>query len=143
MSLRKKWAGNCTRCVYLKESTNALQASFCFGSGALNFMMSLSQKVIVVAFLSVLCAAEEKSGPVVKFTTGQVRGRVSLLEDSGHQADLFLGIPYAEPPVGERRFAAPEPAKAWSDVRDANKHGSRCPQNELPFPMNITIGKCL
>ena len=35
----------------------------------------------------------------------------------------FLGIPYAEPPFGERRFLAPEPRRRWPGVRDALVYG--------------------
>ncbi|XP_047111981.1 venom carboxylesterase-6-like [Schistocerca piceifrons] len=51
----------------------------------------------------------------------------------------FRGIPYAEPPVGELRFAAlitqslmpsqdPQPAGGWEGVRDAKEYGSDCIQ---------------
>jgi para-nitrobenzyl esterase len=35
----------------------------------------------------------------------------------------FLGIPFAKPPVGALRFAAPEPAEPWTGVRDALEFG--------------------
>ncbi|VEN56833.1 unnamed protein product [Callosobruchus maculatus] len=40
----------------------------------------------------------------------------------------FLGIPYAKPPIGERRFKAPEPVEPWKGVKDATKRGAECPQ---------------
>ncbi|XP_049808396.1 juvenile hormone esterase-like isoform X4 [Schistocerca nitens] len=40
----------------------------------------------------------------------------------------FRGIPYAEPPVGELRFADPQPAGGWEGVRDAKEYGSDCIQ---------------
>lgn len=40
----------------------------------------------------------------------------------------FRGVPYAAPPVGDRRWRAPEPAACWSGVRDANAFGAVCPQ---------------
>lgn len=43
----------------------------------------------------------------------------------------FLGVPYAEPPVGALRFRAPRPAPAWSGVRDATRWAPRAPQPEL------------
>jgi para-nitrobenzyl esterase len=50
---------------------------------------------------------------------GRVRGR---RRDDGSIA--FLGIPFAEPPVGELRFAAPVPHRPWEGVRDALEHGA-------------------
>ncbi|MEU7785077.1 carboxylesterase family protein [Amycolatopsis sp. NPDC049159] len=43
----------------------------------------------------------------------------------------FLGVPYAEPPVGELRFRAPRPAPPWSGLRDAVEWAPRAPQPEL------------
>jgi para-nitrobenzyl esterase len=48
----------------------------------------------------------------------------------GHVADgvaTFLGVPYAAAPVGERRFARPEPAR-WDGERDATAPGPTAPQ---------------
>ncbi|WP_083913367.1 carboxylesterase/lipase family protein [Nocardia concava] len=36
---------------------------------------------------------------------------------------VFRGIPYAEPPVGARRFGAPVPLLGWDGVRDALRFG--------------------
>jgi para-nitrobenzyl esterase len=41
---------------------------------------------------------------------------------------VWRGIPYAEPPVGERRFRAPIPAPHWQGVRQAVEFGASCPQ---------------
>lgn len=48
---------------------------------------------------------------------GTVRGR-----SSGGVAS-FLGVPYAAPPVGQRRYREPEQAEPWEGVRDALEPG--------------------
>ncbi|HKE92004.1 MAG TPA: carboxylesterase/lipase family protein [Gemmatimonadales bacterium] len=45
----------------------------------------------------------------------------------------FLGIPYAAPPVGDKRWRAPEPPASWRGVRGAGKFGNRCIQTH-PWP---------
>lgn len=44
----------------------------------------------------------------------------------------FLGIPYADAPVGENRWRAPQPVKPWEGVRDATGYAPDCPQVTLP-----------
>ena len=55
---------------------------------------------------------------VVDTRTGQVRG---LCRKSGSYA--FLGIPFAQAPVGDLRFMAPVPALPWQGVREATVYG--------------------
>ncbi|CAH1781138.1 unnamed protein product [Owenia fusiformis] len=58
----------------------------------------------------------------------------------------YLGIPYAEPPVGDLRFRPPKPLKKkWSGVLDATKHGPACMQHEIPLvpPPAKTDEDCL
>ena len=67
-------------------------------------------------------AATDPTGgpPVVRTPQGAVRG--TWRGGPGASA-AFLGIPFAEPPVGGRRLAAPEPAGGWDGVRDATAYG--------------------
>lgn len=64
--------------------------------------------------------------PVVRTVAGAVRGR---REDG---LGVLRGIPFAQPPVGEARFAAPRPAAAWEGVRDASSFGPPPPQEAFP-----------
>lgn len=50
------------------------------------------------------------------------------------EAVAFLGIPYAAPPVGGARFAAPRAPVAWSGVREATVFGPSAPQTPLATP---------
>ena len=56
---------------------------------------------------------------------GAVRGRRE------ERLAVFRGIPYAQPPVGEARFAAPRPAERWDGVREAFAFGPPPPQEPL------------
>jgi para-nitrobenzyl esterase len=60
----------------------------------------------------------------VKTAEGPVRGATN--EEIGVRT--FLGIPYAAPPTGARRWKKPEAVTAWTETRDANAFGKRCPQ---------------
>ncbi|HBY48605.1 MAG TPA: hypothetical protein DEH09_04680, partial [Alcanivorax sp.] len=52
---------------------------------------------------------------------------------SGFEADdntwQFLGIPYAQPPLGDLRWRAPQPLEPWDDVRDATAWSDQAAQN--------------
>ncbi|WP_189571373.1 carboxylesterase/lipase family protein [Marinobacter zhanjiangensis] len=62
------------------------------------------------------------SGPTRATQQGEVEGV--------EQGDMlaFKGIPYAKPPVGELRYAAPEPAEAWETRLKATEFGGSCLQ---------------
>ena len=64
---------------------------------------------------------------VVATRTGRLRGTYT---DGMH---AFRGIPYARPPVGRLRFAAPVPPEPWDGIRDATEFGPPPPQ-----PMRVT-----
>ena len=50
----------------------------------------------------------------------------------------FRAVPFAEPPMGERRFAAAEPVRPWKGLREAQEHGPIAPQ--LPSRLRVAMG---
>jgi para-nitrobenzyl esterase len=44
---------------------------------------------------------------------------------------VFKGVPFAAPPVGNRRWAAPEKPAPWTGVRDARTFGAVSHQNQM------------
>ncbi|MGH3121462.1 MAG: carboxylesterase/lipase family protein [Streptosporangiaceae bacterium] len=78
--------------------------------------------------------ASAHAAQVAERTAGPGAGPIVATEDGklqGHHAegiDQFLGVPYAAPPTGARRWQAPQPVQPWPGVRDATSYGHRCPQ---------------
>ena len=70
----------------------------------------------------------------------QVKTANGVIEGTGAQGNgirMFKGIPFAEPPVGDLRWKAPQPAKNWEGVRQAVQFGPRCMQQALFGDMNF------
>ncbi|KAI1848519.1 hypothetical protein JX265_013802 [Neoarthrinium moseri] len=68
--------------------------------------------------------------PVVVLRQGTVKG---IKQDGGfpHPVEAFLGVPYAAPPVGDRRFRPPERVDSSNDVVDASKYGPKAPARQF------------
>lgn len=62
----------------------------------------------------------------VSTSAGAVRGRWE------EGVAVYRGVPFAAPPVGRQRFAAPRPAVPWAGVRDASRFGPPPPQPGRP-----------
>jgi para-nitrobenzyl esterase len=63
--------------------------------------------------------------PELRIDTGAIRG---LAVGQKKDVHAYKGIPYAAPPVEERRWRAPERARPWSGIRDCFEFGAACPQ---------------
>ncbi|XP_027372148.1 carboxylesterase 3 isoform X1 [Bos indicus x Bos taurus] len=72
--------------------------------------------------------------PEVDTPLGRVRGRQVGVKGTDRLVNVFLGIPFAQPPLGPHRFSAPRPAESWEGVRDASRAHAVCPQD--PERMN-------
>jgi para-nitrobenzyl esterase len=79
--------------------------------------------VLCVAMTSLVHADARNNRPPTAVTAqGTVAG---ILVDG---LKLFRGIPYAQPPVGARRWKAPGPPDTWQGLRDATDFGPSCVQ---------------
>jgi len=77
--------------------------------------------------LVLAAAAANAAETQVKTTAGVVKGATT--EDG--KIRVYKGIPFAAPPVGELRWAAPKPAAAWQGAREATEFGARCVQGQV------------
>jgi para-nitrobenzyl esterase len=87
--------------------------------------------VLAAASMSTASADGAHGASVVRQTDlGKVQGI-----DQGRSTGTYswLGIPYAEPPVGPLRWNAPVPHQPWSGVRDAGEFGNGCIQQGRMF----------
>ena len=67
--------------------------------------------------------------PHVSIRQGELRGST---EDG---VAVFLGIPYAPPPVGDLRFGSPGPPPRWDGTRDALAYGATALQPAQDFTL--------
>src|SRR3954447_3994878 len=102
-------------------------------------MKSCRTTVVALAAATVIVAPASAAAhaPVAKTDTGLVRGFTAA------GADKFLGIPYAAPPVGARRWQAPATAARSHGVRDATRYSNRCPQTPSPNGAGSENEDCL
>ncbi|MCC6786784.1 MAG: carboxylesterase family protein [Hyphomonadaceae bacterium] len=73
--------------------------------------------MLAVAFAAPAFAHD---APIAAAPAGRLRG------ESADGLNVFRGIPYARPPVGWRRWRAPEAMERWRRVRDATQFGAAC-----------------
>lgn len=52
---------------------------------------------------------------------------------------VFRGLPYAAPPVGDRRWRAPAPVVPWDGVRPTDRFGPNCPQPRIAASIDPSI----
>lgn len=62
--------------------------------------------------------------PIVTTDAGPVRGFWRGAPGASDASAAFLGIPFAQPPTGKLRFAAPVRPATWTEVRDATEYGA-------------------
>ncbi|KQX14961.1 carboxylesterase [Streptomyces sp. Root431] len=74
-----------------------------------------------------------QDGPEVRTRGGALRGS---LKDG---VVAFLGVPYAQAPVGALRFRAPEPAVPWAGVREAMAFGPTAPKRPYSPPLDALL----
>lgn len=67
--------------------------------------------------------------PTVETTSGRISGT----EERG--VGIFKGIPYAAPPLGEKRFRPPQPVMPWTDTREALAYGNLAIQADNVFAL--------
>ena len=63
----------------------------------------------------------------IKIDTGLIKGTV--IGEKGKEVNVYRGIPYAAPPVGELRWRPPQPPASWNGVRECMEFSKMPIQN--------------
>jgi len=87
-----------------------------------------------------------------KVSTNELRletanGTIEGIQDSLTGVKMYLGIPFAKPPVGELRWKAPQPMDNWQGVKETKKFGHRPVQinvwGDMDYRSDTTSEDCL
>ena len=97
--------------------------------------------ILLLAFVTAYAATAEPAvaaeQPIVITDRGPVRGIET------HALRMFLGIPYAAPPVGSLRWRPPTDHVGWFLPLNATSFGSHCPQVASVFGTASVTEDCL
>ena len=83
---------------------------------------------LVILILTLAMTQGQQPADVVQTTLGPVQGLRKNVLNLG-DVDVYYGIPYAAPPVGDLRFLAPQPAQPWTEVLTVTNPPNSCVQS--------------
>jgi para-nitrobenzyl esterase len=97
-------------------------------------LLKLTFTLSAISILNMTANAQQKdSFPVqAKIEHGVIEG----LYDTRSGLQLYLGIPFAKPPIGDLRWKAPQPLEPWKDVLKTKAFGPRPVQAVVFGDMN-------
>ncbi|KAF2634452.1 alpha/beta-hydrolase [Massarina eburnea CBS 473.64] len=104
------------------------------------FLRALSLSLFATAAVAVPYGTHRKfasnntTGPTVTVKNGTLEG----VHSEQYNQDYFLGIPFAQPPVGALRFRTPQSINAsWNGTRSAKEYSAACVgygSDDWPYP---------
>lgn len=100
----------------------------------ITILCMLAAMVLLGAGCGGTTTAAETTMEVPQLQSGPISG---LLEDG---IWVYLGIPYAAPPVDELRWREPQPVEPWEDVLACEEFGPACPQSDDDWTGMMDIG---
>ncbi|KFG77662.1 putative extracellular lipase [Metarhizium anisopliae] len=89
--------------------------------------------VLLMACNALAGVVQPISVPAVHIRNGTVVGKYI----ESHNQDAFLGIPFAQPPIGDLRFNAPQSiSEGWKSPLNATAYGAHCINYLLGLPLD-------
>ncbi|XP_071497886.1 cholinesterase-like [Diadema antillarum] len=92
----------------------------------LTSITTMAKLVLALGILLLLSCSSTDSHPVIQTLAGKVQGIKKQILDK--EVWAYLGIPFAEPPVGNRRFRKPVAKTPWEGILDTSRYGFACHQ---------------
>lgn len=72
---------------------------------------------------STLAAPSRDQTPTARVKNGTIAG----VHSNSYKQDFFLGVPFAQPPLGDLRFRQAQPLNTtWKGNRDAKQYATHC-----------------
>ncbi|XP_004431672.1 PREDICTED: liver carboxylesterase-like [Ceratotherium simum simum] len=91
--------------------------------------------LVLVSLATSTAWGHPSSPPVVNTMQGKVLGKYVSLEGFAQPVAIFLGVPFAKPPLGSLRFAPPQPAEPWHVVKNTTSYPLMCSQDPVAGQM--------
>lgn len=95
----------------------------------------MKKSIIVMAMAACCYSACTQKGEEVTLQVKTQYGILEGFEENG--VKKFLGVPFAQAPVGELRWKAPQPVQPWEGVREAKAFGDDPMQLDVFGDMNF------
>lgn len=84
--------------------------------------------LVLVLQYDELCAGKKREELIVDTDKGPVKGIRYYMPDLNKVVEAYLGIPYAQPPLGHLRFKHPQPKERWHELYNATELPNSCYQ---------------
>jgi para-nitrobenzyl esterase len=81
-------------------------------------------RVLALPVLAMALLATSAAAQTLKVTGGEIAQAAPTTDG----VRVYKGLPYAAPPIGERRWRPPQPVTPWTGVRPTNAYAPNCLQ---------------
>lgn len=95
--------------------------------------MITPKKQLILCLIAGLAsgAISAKTPDVVRTAYGDLQGFLKKVPETQLETDVFLGVPYASPVTGDKRWTKAQPPRKWEGIRSADRAPQPCRQNSI------------
>lgn len=100
--------------------------------GSMHTSLRLCASALLMSWLGLAYGSSDPAYTAANDVVTVTGGRVAAASESTASMRVFKAIPFAAPPVGNLRWAAPAPLAAWAGVRRNDTFSAGCYQGSRP-----------